>query len=60
MLNLTNLSQQQFDHLLDILILYNQLNPEKDVYLNEKSIKEALYFMNTHGKDFASKLGIDN
>ena len=58
MLNLCNLSDEQFSHILDILILYNQLNPTIDVYLNEKCIKEAINFMNNQGKDLASHLGI--
>lgn len=58
MLNLCNLSDEQFSHILDILILYNQLHPNKDVYLNERYIKEAINFMNNQGKDLASKLGI--
>ena len=39
------LSQEQFEHILNILILYKQMNPGKDVCLNEISIKEALKFM---------------
>lgn len=59
MLNLCNLSDEQFSHILDILILYNQLHPNKVVYLNEKCIKEALHFMNSQGKDIASRLGMN-
>ena len=29
-----SLTQEQFEHILDILILYKQVNPNKDVYLN--------------------------
>ena len=39
------LNQEQFEHILNILILYKQMNPKNDVYLNEISIKEALKFM---------------
>ena len=39
------LDQKKFEHILNILILYKQMNPKKDVYLNEISIKEALHFM---------------
>ena len=53
-----NITQEQFEHIIDLLILYKQLNPNKDVYLNEKSLKDAFTFMNTTGKDFASQLGI--
>ena len=55
-----NLTQEQFEHILDILILYKQVNPNKNVYLNEKCVKEALNFMNTTGKQFASQLGLNN
>lgn len=41
------LNQEQFEHILNMLILYKQMNPKKDVYLNEDSIKEALHFMNS-------------
>ncbi len=40
------LNQEQFEHIINILILYKQMNPKKDVYLNENSIKEAIHFMN--------------
>ena len=55
---LENLTQEQFDHIIDILILFKQTNPKKEVYLNEKSIKEAFHFMQTHGKEFAEQLGM--
>ena len=54
-----NLNQEQFEHILDILILYKQVNPNKNVYLNEKCVKEALHFMNTTGQRFASQLGMN-
>lgn len=56
---LENLKQKDFEHLLDVLILYKQLQPKRDVYLNERSIKEAFYFMNNQGKDIAKKLGLN-
>ena len=40
-----NLNQEQFEHIINCLILYKQFNRNKEVYLNEKSIKEALLFM---------------
>ena len=40
--NFDNLSQKQFDYILELLILYKQLNPKEDVYLNEKSIMKSL------------------
>jgi hypothetical protein len=55
-----NLNQEQFEHIIDIMILYKQAHPKKNVYLNEKCLKEALNFMNTTGKEFASQLGLNN
>ena len=41
-------TDQQFSHILDVLIQYKKCVPEKDVYLNETSIKGAFaYFMKT-------------
>ena len=54
-----NLTQEQFEHILDILILYKQLHPNKTVYLNEKCVKDAIHFMNTTGQRFASQLGMN-
>ncbi len=55
---LENIEQSKFEHIIDILILYKQLNPTKDVYLSEKSIKDAITFMSTVGKEFGDKLGL--
>ena len=41
-INLQNLSDEQFEHILNLLIVYAQANKDKDVYLNEKCIKEAI------------------
>jgi hypothetical protein len=49
-------TQEQFEHYLNLLILYKQFNPDTVVYLNMTSIKESLHFMNSKGKDIASKL----
>jgi len=57
-LNIENLSQEQFDHILDLLIIYKQANKDKNVYLNEKSIKETIHFMNNAGKEMAKQLGV--
>ena len=53
------LTQEQFEHILDMLILYKQTNPKKVVCLNEKSVKESIHFMNTTGREFASQLGMN-
>ena len=52
------LTQKQFEHIIDLLILYKQINPKKDVYLSEKSIKETFIFMEKYGEQFAEQLGI--
>ena len=53
------LNQEQFEHILNVLILYNQLTPkENEVYLNEKSINEAFEFMRKNGKEYANQLGM--
>ena len=50
-----NLTQKQFNYVIDILIMYKQLNPNKDVYLNENTFKSALSvvtnFMNKQQKN---------
>ena len=51
-------NQQQFEHALDVLILYKQTCPKKNVYINDKSVKEAFAFMQTHGKDLADQMGM--
>jgi len=39
-------SDAQFAHIIEVLIQYKKCCPDKDVYLNESSIKEAVaYFM---------------
>ena len=55
---LENISQEQFEHIINLLILYKQLNPNKDVYLSESSVKNDIKFMSTAGKEFADKLGL--
>ena len=58
---LNKFTQEQFEHILNVLILYNQLTPKETiVYLNEKSIKDSIHFMNTTGKQFSDKLGMQN
>jgi len=50
---LVKLPQENFEHILNILILYKQMNPVKQVYLNESSIKEALQFMENMKSTFS-------
>ena len=52
------LTQKQFEHIIDLLILYKQINPKKEVYLSERSIKDATIFMVNYGGQFAEQLGI--
>jgi len=47
---LENINQKQFEHIIDILIIYKQLNPKKDVYLSESSVKDAINFMQKSGE----------
>jgi len=54
-----NLTQEQFEHILDALIIFKQTNPKKKVTLSEKSVKEAFNFLNTTGRQFASQLGMN-
>ena len=42
-----NLNQKQFEYVLDVLIMYKQLNPNKDVYLNESTFKGAIDVVNS-------------
>lgn len=56
---LEKITQEQFEHIINLLILYKQLNPKLDVKLNENSIKEAFNFMNSSGKNLAKQLGMN-
>ena len=54
-----NLDQEQFEHIIEVLILFKQTNPKKTVTLSEKSVREAFNFLNTTGRQFASQLGMN-
>jgi hypothetical protein len=43
-MKIDRLTDVQFNHFLEVLIQYKKCNPEKDVYLSEKSIQEAIQF----------------
>lgn len=58
LIDINKITQEQFDHVLNLLIVYKQANRKKTVYLNEKSLKESIIFMNTYGKDMANQLGM--
>jgi len=47
-MDINNLSDPQFNHLLNILIQYKKCCPDKEVFLNHKSFKKACdYFIKT-------------
>ena len=35
---LENINQEQFEQIINVLIMYKQLNKDKEVYLNETSL----------------------
>ena len=37
--------QERFEKVIDVLIMYKQQFPDKDVYLSDKSINEQLQFI---------------
>jgi hypothetical protein len=54
-MNIDKLNQEQFEHILNILILYNSMTPKTtNVFLNEQSIKEAFNFMGKNNKLFSN------
>ena len=52
---LEKINQGQFDYLINILIQYKILNKDKEVYLNEKSIKEAIHYFNNMKTELFNK-----
>jgi hypothetical protein len=44
--SLENLSQTQFDYILNMMVMYKQLNPNKDVYLTDSGISQVLRVFN--------------
>jgi hypothetical protein len=40
--------QDRFEKIIEILILYKQANNDKDVYLSEKSMNEAIKWFQTN------------
>lgn len=41
-MNTEELLQLKFEQTINLLIMYKQENPQLDVYLSEKSVKEAV------------------
>tara|TARA_Y100000590_G_scaffold470621_1_gene667033 strand:- start:4925 stop:5122 length:198 start_codon:yes stop_codon:yes gene_type:complete len=53
------LNQTRFEHMLNLLIVYKQENKEKDVYLSEHSIKEALQWFQKNISSLSDRGYID-
>ena len=53
---LDKIPQPQFEHIIDLLIMYKQINPNKEVYLNENSIKEAILYIKKNSEKLSEKL----
>ena len=55
---LNELTQEQFEKVLEMLILYNQMTPSTtNVYLTEKSIIEAYHYMSSQSKELFKQIG---
>ena len=50
-LDLDNLSQKQFEYILNLLIMYKQVCPNEEVYLNENSIRKSLKMVDLVNKN---------
>ena len=48
------LNQMQFEQVINFLVMYKQLNPDKDVYLNENSFKSATLFFKHYMPEYPS------
>ena len=53
---LEKIPQEQFEHIIDLLIMYKQMNLNKEVYLNENSIKEAILYIKKNSEKLSEKL----
>jgi len=49
-----NLDQKTFEKLIEMLILYKNINKGEDVYLNEECIKKAILFFRNPIPDYPS------
>tara|TARA_B100001093_G_scaffold520200_2_gene613582 strand:- start:2792 stop:2962 length:171 start_codon:yes stop_codon:yes gene_type:complete len=45
-------TDEQFNYILEVLIYYKQSFPEKDVFLSEKSLKDAVDHFMKMGNNF--------
>jgi hypothetical protein len=50
-LNLDNLNQEQFEYVLHLLVMYKNLFPKEDVYLNESSITKSMNILSKIKKE---------
>ena len=57
---LEKIPQEQFEHIIDLLIMYKQMNRNKEVYLNENSIKEAILYIKKNSEKLSEKFGLKN
>ena len=48
------LNQMQFEQIINFLVMYKQLNPDKEVYLNENSFKSATLFFKNYMPEYPS------
>lgn len=55
---LEKIPQEQFEHIIDLLIMYKQMNLNKEVYLNENSIKEAILYIKKNSEKLIEKFGL--
>jgi hypothetical protein len=51
-LNLDNLNQEQFDYVLNLLIMYKNLFPNEEVYLNEASVMKSMNIVSKVNKEY--------
>jgi hypothetical protein len=50
-LNIENLNQEQFEYVLNLLIMYKNLFPKEEVYLNESSILKSMNILSKVKKE---------
>ena len=53
-------TQEQFNNILDILIRYKRSCPDREVYLTEASLQEALVYLMKVGMFESDVLDVDN
>jgi hypothetical protein len=37
-----SMNQEQFSYMIELLVIYKQMNPKKEVYITETGMKEAV------------------